>query len=255
VPARPIGDGPDMHCLFPAIKSVPAESVELGFPLLVEANESLADTGGAGFYRGGNAQRMRYRFLSRGEFSLHDDRWFTHPWGIDGGMPGARSQKILYRYSASPDPAPEYLPSKRDHVQVAPGDVLEHITWGGGGLGDPLTRPPAKVARDVHQKLVTVGGARANYGVVVDPVTFAVDEPATAALRVDMAAKKVALPSIYNRGAPGGLAELRARSLAETGLPPPKAQWEEDPYGPHMQLQYVQDWYKTRREEGDWKVE
>lgn len=254
MPARPIGDGPDMHCLFPAIKSVPAESVELGFPLLVEANESLADTGGAGFYRGGNAQRMRYRFLSRGEFSLHDDRWFTYPWGIDGGQPGARSKKVLYRYSESADPEPEYLPSKRDHVQVKPGDVLEHITWGGGGLGDPLTRPAEKVALEVHQKLVTVAGARANYGVAVDPVTFEVLADETTALRAQMAAAKVPQRSIYNRGCTD-LDELRARSLEETGLPPPRAQWEEEAYGPHMQLKYVQNWYQTRREEGDWKVE
>ena len=52
VPARPAGDGPDMHCLFPSIKSVPTETIERAFPLLIEANESLADTGGAGFYRG-----------------------------------------------------------------------------------------------------------------------------------------------------------------------------------------------------------
>lgn len=135
VPARPIGDGPDMHCLFPAIKSVPAENTEFTYPLLLEANESLADSGGAGFYRGGNAQRTRFRFLNRGEFSLHDDRWFTYPWGIDGGEPGARSKKILYRYSKDAEnPAPEYLPSKCDYIRVDPGDVLEYITWGGGGL-------------------------------------------------------------------------------------------------------------------------
>ncbi|KAI1874585.1 hypothetical protein JX265_004793 [Neoarthrinium moseri] len=254
VPARPIGDGPDMHCLFPAIKSVPTESVELGFPLLVEANESLADTGGAGFYRGGNAHRTRFRFLNRGEFSLHDDRWFTHPWGIDGGQPGKRSKKILYRYSGgAADPAPEYLPSKCDHVKVLPGDVLEYITWGGGGLGDALTRPADKVALEVHQKLVTVEGARANYGVVVDPATFAVDAAGTEALRADMAAAKVELPSIYNRG--GSLDELRARAVADTGLAAPAAQWLEDPYGAHVQLPYVREWYKQRRAEGDWTLE
>lgn len=75
VPARPAGDGPDCHCLWPAIKSIPTESIELNFPLRLEANESLADSGGPGYYRGGNAQRTLYRFLQRGEFSLHDDRW------------------------------------------------------------------------------------------------------------------------------------------------------------------------------------
>ncbi|KAF3012402.1 hypothetical protein E8E14_010068 [Neopestalotiopsis sp. 37M] len=253
VPARPVGDGPDMHCLFPAIKSVPTESIELAFPLLIEANESLADTGGAGFYRGGNAHRTRYRFLNRGEFSLHDDRWFTHPWGIDGGQPGKRSRKVLYRYSQARDPEPEYLPSKCDHVKVMPGDVLEHITWGGGGLGDAFTRPAETVALEVHQKLVTVTGARDNYGVIVDPVTFEVDSSGTEALRARLSAEKKECPSIYNRG--GSLDELRSRCLDDTGLPAPRPQWNEDPYGAHVTLPYVQEWYKTRRAEGDWYLE
>ncbi|KAK9785618.1 putative Hydantoin utilization protein A [Seiridium cardinale] len=253
VPARPIGDGPDMHCLFPAIKSVPTESVELGFPLLIEANESLADTGGAGFYRGGNAHRTRFRFLNRGEFSLHDDRWFTHPWGIDGGMPGKRSKKVLYRFSKTEQPEAEYLPSKCDHIKVLPGDVLEYITWGGGGLGDALARPAEKVALEVHRKLVTLKGARENYGVVVDPVTYEVDAQETEALRVHMKAEKTEYPSIYNRG--GTLDELRDRSVEDTGLPAPVAQWTEDPYGAHVQLPYVKSWYETRRAEGDWKLE
>jgi 5-oxoprolinase (ATP-hydrolysing) len=150
-PARNAGDGLDCHCLFPAIKSIPTEIIELNYPLRIEANESVADSGGAEFYRGSNAQRTNYRFLARGEFSIHDDRWFTKPWGIRGGKPGARSRKVLYRYSKSQDAPPvEVLPSKCDHIRVGPGDLLVWITWGDGGLGDPLTRPAEKVALEVR---------------------------------------------------------------------------------------------------------
>jgi 5-oxoprolinase (ATP-hydrolysing) len=99
-------------------------------------NEALADSGGAGYYRGGNAQRTRYRFLAKGEVSLHDDRWFTKPWGINGGRPGLRSRKTFYQYSnckEGEEPVPKVLPSKCDHIKVAPGDLLEWVTWGGGG--------------------------------------------------------------------------------------------------------------------------
>lgn len=228
VPAHPIGDGPEIHCLFPAIKSVPTESVELAFPLLIEANESLADMGGAGFYRGGNAHRTRFRFLNRGKFSLHDDRWFTHPWDIDGEQPGKRSEKVLYRYSKAAEgdePDAEHLPSKCDHIRVLPGDVLEHITWGGGGLGDAFARPAEKVAPEVHRKLVTTEGARGNYGVVVDPVTFAVKSAETEALRVRLKTEKKENPSIYNRGS--SLDKLRDRSLKDTGLRAPVVQCAE----------------------------
>ena len=46
-------------------------------------------------------------------------------------------------------------------------DLLEWQTWGGGGLGDPLTRPAESVALEVKRKLVTVDGAKSNYGVIV----------------------------------------------------------------------------------------
>ncbi|MCH9000380.1 MAG: hypothetical protein IID48_19250 [Proteobacteria bacterium] len=38
---------------------------------------------------------------------------------------------------------------------------------GGGGLGDPLTRPPEDVARDVRDGLVSPRAAHDDYGVIV----------------------------------------------------------------------------------------
>jgi 5-oxoprolinase (ATP-hydrolysing) len=125
VPARPIGDGPDCHCLFPAIKSIPAENIELYFPVIIEANEALPDSGGAGFYRGGNAQRTLYRWLCEGDVSTHDDRWMIKPWGVNGGKPGSRSRKVLYRNNSYGTPAEkdnmEFCQSKQDHIHVYPG--------------------------------------------------------------------------------------------------------------------------------------
>ncbi|KAH8661657.1 putative hydantoin utilization protein A [Tricladium varicosporioides] len=256
VPARPIGDGPDCHCLFPAIKSVPTEAIELNFPLRIEANESLADSGGPGFYRGGNAQRTLYRFLSAGEFSIHDDRWFTKPWGINGGGPGARSFKKLYRCSKHVENPPvEYLPSKCDHILVEPNDLLEWVTWGGGGLGDPTMRPAEVVALEVARKLVTIEGAKKNYGVIVSPTDYSINEEETKACRARIVAARDMkyVEKVYDRG--GTLAELTASCLEETGLPPPKPQWEKDPYGPHVALPYVKEWYKVMREKKDWDLQ
>jgi 5-oxoprolinase (ATP-hydrolysing) len=254
VPARQAGDGLDCHCLFPAIKSIPTEIIELNYPLRIEANESVPDSGGPGFFRGGNAQRTRYRFLSRGEFSLHDDRWFTKPWGIRGGKPGSRSRKVLYRFSKSEtDPPVEVLPSKCDHVRVDPGDLLEWVTWGGGGLGDPLTRPAEKVALDVRRKLVTVDGARENYGVVVDPENLTLNEAETEALRKKLVEARDAAGGVkqgYDRG--GSIGELRESCQKETGLAPPSPQWEVDLYGPHVRIPYVQEWYKKMKGAGGW---
>ncbi|QSZ33452.1 hypothetical protein DSL72_005020 [Monilinia vaccinii-corymbosi] len=250
VPARPIGDGPDCHCLFPAIKSVPTEAIELNFPLRIEANESLADTGGAGFYRGGNAQRTLYRFLAKGEFSIHDDRWFTKPWGINGGKPGKRSWKKLHLANGEK----KILASKCDHVKVVPGDLLEWVTWGGGGLGDPATRPAEKVALEVERKLVTMDGARENYGVVVNEDDFSVNIEETKKLRTDMRKLNEGKALIYDRG--GTMEELRERCEEETGMKPPRPQWENenDPYGPHTGLEYVQRWFREKRQMRGWNL-
>ncbi|EMC92489.1 hypothetical protein BAUCODRAFT_38559 [Baudoinia panamericana UAMH 10762] len=249
VPARPKGDGPDCHCLFPAIKSVPTESIELNFPVRLEVNEAVADSGGAGFHRGGNAQKTLYRFLSAGEFSLHDDRWFTKPWGVRGGKPGSRSTKAIHGPDGKGGVTTQLLPSKCDHVKVKPGDLLEWQTWGGGGLGDPLTRPAETVALEVRRKLVTIAGAKANYGVIVNPDTLDVDEIATETLRADIEKAEAgkALP-LYDRG--GTMEELVKACKGETGFEPPIPQWQEEVYGPHVAVPYVQEWYKKGREIG-----
>jgi 5-oxoprolinase (ATP-hydrolysing) len=274
VPARPLGDGPDCHCLFPAIKSIPTENIELYFPLIIEANESVPDSGGPGFYRGGNAQRTKYRFLCEGDVSLHDDRWFTKPvsiqrsaspltqvthgmqWGVNGGQPGSRSTKAIFRNNSygEANAKPEILPSKCDYVHVKPGDVLEWVTWGGGGLGDPLTRPAEKVALEVHRRGVTLEGAKRNYGVVVNSRDFSVDKEATEQLRNKIRSGRPAdwAELTYNRG--GSIEELMKRCKEETSLPSPIPLWEKEPYGPHMALPYVKEWYKKMRDSNGWQL-
>ena len=213
VPGRPIGDGLDGHSLWPNFTNVPNEFLESYFPLRIDCYETIADSGGPGLHRGGNALRMGYRFLEPGEISIHDDRWLTYPWGVNGGLPGARSRKILERS----DGTREILPSKCDRIVVQPGDLLYFETWGGGGWGDPLRRDPALVARDVDRGLVTSEGAR-RYGVVLKDGS-GVDGEATDRLRGELAKARGELP-LFDSG--GELAELKARCLAETGLAPPE---------------------------------
>ncbi len=214
IPGRPAGDGPDGHSLWPSFTNVPNEFLESYFPLRIMRYESIADSGGAGLHRGGNGVCMVYEFLEPGQISIHDDRWLTYPWGVNGGLPGGRSTKRPVRQDGSS----EWLPSKCDRIQVQPGDLLYFNTWGGGGWGDPLKREPAKVAADVLRGLVSFEGAK-RYGVVVG-AAGAVDEAATNKLREEMAAKRAPL-ELFNRG--GTIEELKARALEETHLPPPKS--------------------------------
>ena len=133
IPGKPFGDGPDGHSLWPSFTNVPNEFLESYFPLRIDIYETIPDTGGPGKNRGGNGLRIGYRFLEPGEISIHDDRWLTYPWGVNGGLPGARSRKTLVRRDGSQ----QLLESKLDHVKVEAGDLLLSDTWGGGGCGDP----------------------------------------------------------------------------------------------------------------------
>ena len=217
IPGRPFGDGPDGHSLWPNFTNVPNEFLERYFPLVIEKYETVADSGGAGFFRGGNGIEMVYRFLRPGLIAIHDDRWFVPPWGVNGGEPGARARKVLVKA----DGTQTVVGNKLEDFPVAAGDQLHFITWGGGGWGDPLTRDPALVAKEVGQGLVTVEGAR-RYGVVL--AHGAVDAAATEALRGELRAARGDVP-VFNYGP--DISTLRERCLEETGLPAPRQpQWE-----------------------------
>ncbi|RMF07672.1 MAG: hydantoinase B/oxoprolinase family protein [Alphaproteobacteria bacterium] len=214
IPGRPLGDGPDGHSLWPGFTNVPNEFLERYFPLRIERYETVPDSGGAGLNRGGNGILMAYRFLEEGTVSIHDDRWFTYPWGVNGGQPGMRSSKYIIRASGEK----EILGAKVDDIPVKPDDVLYYITWGGGGWGNPLERDPELVALEVKRGLVTRQGAENNYGVILD-ADGRVDEAATKAKRKELA-DKIVTNEIFCFGPP--IEELRANCEAETGLPAPK---------------------------------
>jgi N-methylhydantoinase B len=214
IPGKPFGDGPDGHSLWPGFTNVPNEFLERYFPLRIERYEAIADSGGPGLNRGGNGILMSYRFLEPGTISIHDDRWFTYPWGVNGGSPGSRARKILEK----PDGTKTIVANKLDSLDVEKDDVLHFITWGGGGWGNPLERDAALVAHEIRQGLVTSEGARA-YGVVADS-NGKLDEAATTALRAEMAKVRNNADAVFNFG--GDIETLRANCEAETGLPAPK---------------------------------
>jgi N-methylhydantoinase B len=163
IPARPAGDGLDGHSWWPLFKAVPTEYLEKYYPLRVDSYTVRTDSGGAGYHRGGHGVAKEYTFLEDGQITFQDDRAQTHPWGVNGGKYGQSSQKLLIRADGTQWP----LPSKVENVPVRKGDKLVFSTAGAGGLGDPLTREPERVATDVRAGLITVQTAHDDYGVVV----------------------------------------------------------------------------------------
>ncbi|MEH6637939.1 MAG: hydantoinase B/oxoprolinase family protein [Porticoccaceae bacterium] len=213
VPGRPVGDGPDGHSLWPGFTNVPNEFIEAYFPLRIERYENIPDSGGAGLHRGGNGLSVAYCFLADGKVAIHDDRWLTYPWGVNGGKPGLRSTKRLVRTDGSE----QWLPAKCENIVVNKGDLLYFNTWGGGGWGDALQRQPELVLQDIERGLVSQQGARA-YGVVIDDAG-AIDSVATVQLREQMSVDRGEIET-FDFG--GSIEDIKARCQAETHLPPPQ---------------------------------
>ncbi len=182
IPGRPVGDGMDGHSWWPLFENIPTEYLESYYPMLIESYTTLSDTGGAGRHRGGNGVEKVYLIWEGGSVSIHDDRHLTQPWGINGGRPGACSEKFLIRRDGGQEP----LPSKIDNVRVEDGDRIVFRTAGGGGWGDPLEREPSKVRNDVARKLASAEAARENYGVVLLGKRHDLDARATEELRESM---------------------------------------------------------------------
>ncbi len=213
IPGRPIGDGMDGHSWWPLFENIPTEYLEAYYPLRIDGYTTVTDSGGPGLHRGGNGVEKRYVYLEPGEVSIHDDRWLTRPWGVLGGLPGARSEKILKRVDGSE----ERLPSKCDEIEVQPGDMLVYRTAGGGGWKDRLDRPVEAVVRDVAFGLVSPAYAKEGYGVVMNADGTA-DEAATETERERQRAER-GDALFFDFGPP--LEEVLASCKAETGLEPP----------------------------------
>ena len=57
--------------------------------------------------------------------------------------------------------------------------ILFSQSGGGGGWGDPRNRDPQAVLDDVLDEVVSLEGARRDYGVVIDPDSWVIDAAAT----------------------------------------------------------------------------
>jgi N-methylhydantoinase B len=162
------------------------EAYEWSTPVRYRRYALAQDSGGAGRYRGGNGVVKDIEFLTDALITVRaTDRCITPPQGAAGGLsgalPGMPSPWVINHGAADE----VVLPPKCTNHPVKAGDVLTSIVPGGGGWGDPLQRPPETVAEDVRTKAVSVGAAKALYGVVLD-AAGTVDGAATARLRQTM---------------------------------------------------------------------
>lgn len=138
--------------------NVPVEVMEARAPVVFEEKGLLADSGGAGKYRGGLGQRVRIRVLSDVpvDFILGNVGRLDPPaFGIAGGGPGRAGAIEVDGTPVSPRSA---------HL-VHKDQVIEEVIPGGGGFGPVSERSPMAVERDLRQGYISREAATAVYGV------------------------------------------------------------------------------------------
>lgn len=177
--ARPNRDGNDGLCNPGNVASnIPIEQAETEYPVRIERYGYVPDTGGAGKYRGGLAIEREWRLLhGEAHLAIRSDRRAHPPYGLFGGKHGEGSVNVLHHAETD-----EVLPTMIS-TSMREGETIYHRLAGGGGFGDPFTRAPQLVARDVRNGKISVQAAREEYGVAVDAGTFEVDEAGTRDVR------------------------------------------------------------------------
>ena len=165
----------------------PIEIIESEFPTRVMRFELIPDSGGAGAFRGGLGIRREYVNLQDARFSIRSTKHIIAPEGAAKGGKG-RTGDIVVNAGREDQ---KRLPTRYADYPLKAQDVFCLDTPGGGGLGEALSREPARVASDVNEGYVTLEAAERDYGVVLARKGrgYDVDEAATAKLRAGRAAK------------------------------------------------------------------
>jgi N-methylhydantoinase B len=144
------------------VRDVSVEWSEMETPLMFEKRELIADSGGAGQWRGGLAEEMVIRAMPDGAdprapivLSGSAGRMRFPPAGALGGRSGALGRIEVNGRATPPASSPE--------VVFGPNDVVRLLLPGGGGYGDPKKRDRRLIERDLKNGYVTEEAAAREY--------------------------------------------------------------------------------------------
>ena len=177
------GQFADGHALVPEGRGPNVEVYERDWPILYLYRREFADSAGAGRCRSGNGGELAYLpHNGHSGLGVYTNEALPKAMGILGGDPGAvarsrliRDTNVRERFAAGEVPQDigalggreEQLIGKGPGLLIEDSDVLYWNWLSPAGYGDPLTRDPDLVARDVGSGTVTVAGAERIYGVVL----------------------------------------------------------------------------------------
>jgi N-methylhydantoinase B len=144
----------------------PVEILESLYPIMFTQWALRPDSGGPGWHRGGLGAIYEIEALADdgAEVFLLGERGKYPPFGVNGGKPAALN-RFVYETDRGESTPP--LVSKATDIKINRGQKVRLETPGGGGFGDPTTREPERVVRDVRLGYVSRDAARRDYQVVL----------------------------------------------------------------------------------------
>ncbi|WP_422368943.1 hydantoinase B/oxoprolinase family protein [Pelagibius sp.] len=178
--------GPE--CCFGALTSGDVELLEYSYPIIIHRYSLMTDSGGAGKYRGGSGTCWEVEPIDKPMTFITFGEGRRIP---AVGAAGAKSEMVepkVGRIEISREDRVDLI--KTNVIEtINPGERAANMNPGGGGYGNPFERPVEKVLHDVKNRLVSIEGARRDYGVVIkDAEGLEIDQVATDSLRADQAA-------------------------------------------------------------------
>ena len=170
------------------------EVEESKHPMLFKSMRVVQGGAGAGRFRG--APGVDVVFGPRRDPMMavvSSDCHVNAPKGVHGGHNGPAGKT----FKVNRDGTEEQMPGVVE-LRLERGEFIRGIDSGGAGYGDPLTRDPVRVLRDVSERWETFARARELYGVVFNGGIvnddLRVDEAETAALRKQLTEAPPATP-------------------------------------------------------------
>ncbi len=143
----------------------PLEILEAAYPICFTQWALRPDSGGPGRFRGGLGAIYEIELLeTQADVFLFGERGKFPPPGVVGGHAGAANRFVFEQADGEHSPP---MVSKMVGIHITQGQKLRLETPGGGGYGDPLSRDPEAVARDVRLGFVSKARAMSDYGVVI----------------------------------------------------------------------------------------
>ena len=173
--------GPE--CCFGALTSGDVELLEYSYPIVIHRYALMPASGGAGKFRGGSGTAWEVEPLNGDILCIGFGEGRRIPAMGAAGAKSAMVDTKVGRVELRRDGKVE-VERKNIIETIKPGQTITNLNPGGGGYGNPFERPVEKVVWDVRNGLVSIEGARLDYGVVIaNPQTLEVDTAATERLR------------------------------------------------------------------------